>query len=321
MKIENIRSADLEKINKMLLEMASGNFFYRLDRGNEQDSLASMSLVLNMLAEEIQESLIHEGYATSKGVVKHIIQLCFVLDRNGIVKSVNQNACSILSFLHRDLLEKNFDSFLDGPSVKRWAKTLKKLHRNDFYDTTLELCFMSKEGLLLPNTCHISTAAADAKGEKHIWVTVVLYSKDLKERKRSEKLNRVSHKNGEPQVSKNRPKLSFEDIRKIREGQNLILNNLESDLPSLKEFAHQLGTNEFKLKYGFKQLYGTTVYRFLLKERLRKAKMLIQHTDFTIKTIAYQTGFKSIPHFSRVFKKKYGHPPSELRKISGESSE
>lgn len=315
--MEIIRNADLEKINKMLLEMAGGNFFYRLERGNDQDSLASMGLVLNMLAEEIQESLIHEGYTNSSGVVKHLIQLCFVLDRKGIIKSVNKSTCSVLSYLHKDLLDKTFDTFLDEPSAKRWAKTLKKLNNNDFYNTSLELCFVSKEGLLLPNTCHISVAEADAKANDHIWVTVALYTKDLKERVVIEKSKGATPDEGESKIPKNRPKLSFEDIRKIREGHDLILNNLESDLPSLKEFAHQLGTNEFKLKYGFKQLYGTTVYRFLLKERLRKAKMLIQHTDFNIKTIAYRTGFKSIPHFSRVFKKTYGHPPSELRKTSG----
>ena len=307
---------ELDKINKMLLEMASGNFFYRLERGSDQDSLASMALILNMLAEEIQESLIHEGYATSNGVVKHIIQLCFVLNGKGIVKSVNQNACSVLSYLQRDILEKNFGAYLDEPSKKLWVKTLKKLNKNTFYETTLELCLVSKDGLLLPNTCHISTALGDIKQKRHIWVTVVLYSKDLKEKEKIAKLNRILLNDGEVRVLKSRPKLTFEDIRKIREGHDLILNNLESELPSLKEFAHQLGTNEFKLKYGFKQLYGTSVYRFLLKERLRKAKMLIQHTDFNIKTIAYQTGFKSIPHFSRVFKKNYGHPPSELRKIS-----
>ena len=107
-------------------------------------------------------------------------------------------------------------------------------------------------------------------------------------------------------------------MRKIREGRDLIMNNLENELPSLKEFAHQLGTNEFKLKYGFKQLYGTSVYRFLLQERLRKSKMLIQHTDHSIKTIAYQTGFKSIPHFSRVFKKTFGYTPTALRKSTKE---
>lgn len=86
------------------------------------------------------------------------------------------------------------------------------------------------------------------------------------------------------------------------------------DFPSLKDFALQLGTNEFKLKYGFKELYGTTVHRFLMEERLRKSKMMIQFTDQSLKSIAHTTGFKSISHFSRTFKKRYEYAPSELRK-------
>ena len=108
--------------------------------------------------------------------------------------------------------------------------------------------------------------------------------------------------------------MSFEDIRKIREGHDIIINNLEMDFPSLKDFALQLGTNEFKLKYGFKELYGTSVYRFLKEERMRKSKMMIQYSGQSLKTSAQMTGFKSMAHFSRTFKKRYGYTPSELRK-------
>ena len=99
----------------------------------------------------------------------------------------------------------------------------------------------------------------------------------------------------------------------IRDVHDMILNNLDRDLPQLKDLALQMGTNEYKLKYGFKQLYGTTVFRFLTHERLRKTKTLIQHSDLSLKEIAHMTGFKSAAHFSRAFKDKYGLSPSELR--------
>ena len=115
---------------------------------------------------------------------------------------------------------------------------------------------------------------------------------------------------------KQKIRLTFEDIHKIREGHNIIINNLEKDFPSLKDFALQLGTNEFKLKYGFKELYGTTVHRFLMEERLRKSIMMIQFSGQSIKAIAQMTGFKSISHFSRSFKKRFDYTPSDLRKKS-----
>jgi AraC-like DNA-binding protein len=74
-----------------------------------------------------------------------------------------------------------------------------------------------------------------------------------------------------------------------------------------------MGTNEYKLKYGFKQIYGTTIFRFLTQERLRKSKTLIQHSSLSLKEIAYMNGFKSAAHFSRAFRDKYGKTPTELR--------
>ena len=95
---------------------------------------------------------------------------------------------------------------------------------------------------------------------------------------------------------------------------DMILTNLEDDFPSLKEFALELGTNEFKLKYGFKELYGTTVHKFLIQERLRKAMMMVRYSDRPFKSIAEMTGFKSLAHFSRSFKQTYSLSPSDMRK-------
>ena len=52
----------MQRINQMLLEMASGNFFYRLERSTKNDSLESLAISLNILAEEIQETMLHQGY-------------------------------------------------------------------------------------------------------------------------------------------------------------------------------------------------------------------------------------------------------------------
>ena len=319
--MEKIRKIHLSKINRMLMEMARGNFFYRLKRTQTNDNVEAMTMVLNMLAEEIQETLVHGGFVNSDGVVKHLVKMSFLLDEHGTVAMVNQEACLILSYLKKDIVGANFTDFLDPTSKKRWAEYVKKMEKRDTFDASLEITFVTKEGLLIPRLCHTTSCLGESNKIKRILAMVVLQTTDIEERDERQKKDIVSGKKDAivnqkriNSFTKNQARLSFDDIRKIRQGRNIIMNNLEQDFPSLKEFAHQLGTNEFKLKYGFRELYGTTVYRFLLQERLRKAKMLIEHADFPIKTIAYRTGFKSIPHFSRVFKKRYGYAPSELRK-------
>ena len=69
---------------------------------------------------------------------------------------------------------------------------------------------------------------------------VIQFSKNQKQNSNDTLLN----------APKPKLRLSFQDIRKIRAGHDIIINNLEMDFPSLKDFALQLGTNEFKLKYG-----------------------------------------------------------------------
>ncbi len=108
--------------------------------------------------------------------------------------------------------------------------------------------------------------------------------------------------------------LNSSDISKIRGIHAYILKNLDKPLLPLIELAHTFGTNEYKVKQGFKKLYGYTVFRFLIVERLKRASLLIQHTDIPLKEVAHIAGFVSVPHFSKAFKKKYGYTPSDLRK-------
>ncbi|MDC6390496.1 helix-turn-helix domain-containing protein [Maribacter sp. PR1] len=321
--MEKIRKAHLAKINKMLMSMAQGNFFYRLDSTYGTDNVEAMTIMLNMLAEEIQESLVHGGFVNTEGVVKHLVQMSFLLDVKGKVGLVNQEACMILSYLRKDLIGYDFRDLLHPSSRTQWDAFIRKAGKRDHYDAALDLTLVTKDGLLVPRFCHMTSCLGGPQKPKQILITVVLQTRDTLERQESLKRKSASgndtnetFKKGKLEAKEKRVRLSYEDIRKIRKGRTIIMNNLERDFPSLKEFAHQLGTNEFKLKYGFKELYGTTVFRFLLQERLRKAKMLIEHTDSPMKTIAYKTGFKSIPHFSRVFKKNYGQTPSSLRKLS-----
>ncbi|MFD0991140.1 helix-turn-helix domain-containing protein [Mariniflexile jejuense] len=308
----------------MLLEMASGNFFYRLKRSAKNDNLEAISISLNMLAEEIQETLIHQGYVNSNQPIMEIILMSFVIDFEGYIEIANQQACNILTVLHTDIIGKPFDTFLDDHSKKAWKDTWRSLKQKAFQDTSLELKFISKEGFVVPKTCYITSFQGDNPNSMRTLVSVIHHATSqvfLEQNLKQQVIqfsNVKKHPSIDSQISTHKQKirLTFDDIHKIREGRDIIINNLEMDFPSLKEFALQLGTNEFKLKYGFKELYGTTVHRFLMEERLRKSKMMIQFTQKSLKSIAQMTGFKSISHFSRTFKKRFDYSPSDLRKKS-----
>ncbi len=311
----------LKKLRNLLLEMGTGKFFYRLERSGKNDNVEALVSVINMMAEEIEEALLHQGYANANKTIKHIVVMHFMLDGNGKIVALNPEGCALLNYLCEDIIGQPLTQFLDENTSKMWEAFIKKHRENKSGEHAVELTFRTKEGLLIPSACYVYLIK-DAQGKREeTLLSVVKHSKkqvSLENELREPILKIPKSKGlaGKLEVAeplRKKVRLTQEDIRMIEDAHSLMLNDLSRDFRPLKEFALQLGTNTFKLKYGFKELYGISVYRFLRKERLRKAKVLVQYGDKPFKIIAQLCGFKSVPHFSRIFKKEFGLTPTELR--------
>lgn len=92
------------------------------------------------------------------------------------------------------------------------------------------------------------------------------------------------------------------------------INDHLSQPPSLSEIARQVGINEFKLKYGFKEMFGMPLFSYLIEKRLSLATLLLRDTDKSLAEIANELGYSSPQHFSAQFKEKRRISPSEVRK-------
>lgn len=306
----------------MLLEVASGNFSYRIERSDRNDELEALVVLANMMTEELGESVRHQTYLNYNESYKHIAQMTFVLDNNFHICSLNSLASDLLLFDKEEMQGKPLDNFLTEESRPVWEDFRSCFSQKGEYNHTLELSFKAKEFFIVPAVCSISTLL-NANNQGCMLVTAIETILRSEETENELRRKIEGHKNAGNQASGNtlRIALSESDLKKIGEVREYISSNLEEPNFSIKELAHTLGTNEFKLKYGFKQLYGTTIFRYLQDERLRKASLLVQHSRLPLKNIAEMTGFKTAPHFSRVFKEKYGYSPSEFRKqILGKKS-
>lgn len=58
-------------------------------------------------------------------------------------------------------------------------------------------------------------------------------------------------------------------------GSEDILLERMAEPPSLLELSRLIGLNDYKLKTGFKEMYGTTVFGYLREQRLEKAYRLL----------------------------------------------
>ena len=95
--------------------------------------------------------------------------------------------------------------------------------------------------------------------------------------------------------------------------ENYIKLNLKKEL-NITELSVLAGMNTSKFKKSFKQLYGTTVFKYITSLRIEKAKTLIQQKSYTISQASYEVGYKNAQHFTVAFKKKLGYLPSEFKK-------
>ncbi len=107
--------------------------------------------------------------------------------------------------------------------------------------------------------------------------------------------------------------LSKDDIERIYFAKEILLKNMKNP-PTIKELAKLTSTNDFKLKKGFKEIFGTTIFNLLYEERMSLAKDLIETKEFNIKEVSAKIGYKSQSHFSVAFNKKFGVNPSEIFK-------
>lgn len=102
------------------------------------------------------------------------------------------------------------------------------------------------------------------------------------------------------------------DKDRIHYAREYMLEHIDAP-PSLPELARIAGLNEYKLKYGFKEMFRTTVFGYLAEKRLELARDYLSDLDKSLTEISDLLGYSSMQHFSYAFKKKFGHSPREAR--------
>ena len=305
----------VEDINKMILEMASGNFSYKIERSEFNDELEKTPVLLNMMAEEIREIFDHYAYVNPHQSYRHLVQICFLLNKDHQIEGTTPSVKKILGFNSEDLLGTSFIDILSKDAAQEWTDFLQKEKKKK--KTTLNLCFKTNLSLFTPARCAVAHMSTVDNHEKIILFSLhTVVSFQEKKGKLQDALQNWDSRKKEKKKKTFTALRRDSDLRKIRAVYDHIMLNVDKPLDSLKDLAHKFGTNEFKLKMGFKQLYNNSIFRFQTDERLKRAHYLIKNTELSIKVISEQVGFKSNSHFTRAFQKRYSYSPSTLRKES-----
>ncbi|MEM6734976.1 MAG: AraC family transcriptional regulator [Bacteroidota bacterium] len=99
---------------------------------------------------------------------------------------------------------------------------------------------------------------------------------------------------------------------KLYAAREILTQELAGEL-TLNSLAQRVGTNEFTLKKGFKELFGITVFGYWNQIKMQEARNLLIENIMNITEVSLHIGYKNPQHFSTAFKKHFGYSPSELK--------
>ena len=286
-----------DSLCNQIIEIACGNFMFRQDSPGRSDPFDTISLLLNMMSEEIEDSCFNP-----QQLMEHP-ELYFVifLDKEYHISAYTPNTPQILQW-DKEYRGRPVSEILSNISVKMLKEELR-LNGEKNYQRLLFIDFVIKNNKFYRTSCTIQKMIGV---DSDISYVINVFRFKNKEREGGKRRTTA-------RSSKSEKKESTAIKSLVKQVRLYILRNLHKELPSLKELGLIHRTNKTKLKEEFKKMYGITIPRFHMQKRLEKGALLIRTTEIPISIISQKCGFKDHSHFSRKFRLQYGKTPSQYR--------
>lgn len=97
----------------------------------------------------------------------------------------------------------------------------------------------------------------------------------------------------------------------------LFIENHAHEPLRLESIAASVGLSVSRCSYLFKAAFGQSLFAYCIDVRLKLAQQQVLYSSLALEQVAEKTGFESYPHFCRVFRERFGHPPGEYRRKFG----
>ncbi len=107
--------------------------------------------------------------------------------------------------------------------------------------------------------------------------------------------------------------LNRHDLQSILSIQQVLMDNLAAPLP-IKVLSKKLGMSESKLKTAFKQVYGTSIYQYIINCRMEKAFKMLESNTCMIGDVSFSLGYVNQSQFTKRFKEHFGMLPTDILK-------
>lgn len=101
-----------------------------------------------------------------------------------------------------------------------------------------------------------------------------------------------------------------DNVRRIRKAKEIIIARM-AEPPTLTELSEEIGLSLKKLKEGFKQIYGDSVFSFLFDYKMEYARKMLETGQHNVNEVGLKVGYSTASHFISAFKKKYATTPKK----------
>ena len=101
------------------------------------------------------------------------------------------------------------------------------------------------------------------------------------------------------------------NVKKIKNAKEIIIERM-TDPPSLIDLSKEVEISVKNLKEGFKQVYGNTVYGYLIEHKMSVASQMLTSKNYNVNEVAMHLGYSTSSHFISAFKNKFGTTPKKF---------
>ncbi|SHI33998.1 transcriptional regulator, AraC family [Arenibacter nanhaiticus] len=101
-----------------------------------------------------------------------------------------------------------------------------------------------------------------------------------------------------------------DNVKRIRKAKEIMISRM-TEPPTLLELSEEIGLSLKKLKEGFKQIYGDSVFSFLFDYKMEYARKMLESGKHNVNEVGLKVGYSTASHFISAFKKKYGTTPKK----------
>ncbi len=118
------------------------------------------------------------------------------------------------------------------------------------------------------------------------------------------------NRSGDADVEKCPFLLDEDNVRRIKKAKEIIILRM-AEPPSLVDLSDEIGLSLKKLKEGFKQIYGDSVYSFLFDYKMDYARKMLETGEHNVNEVGLKVGYSTASHFIAAFRKKFGTTPKK----------